>query len=69
MPSYAIIGGNPANVLKYRFTEATIKKLISLCWWNYQDECINLIVPLLQSVPCEETLAQIESLLLAFTPS
>lgn len=69
MPSYTICGGNPANALRSRFTEATIKKLTSLCWWNYPDDVINLIVPLLQSGPCDEAFAQIESLLLDFTPS
>ena len=35
VPPYAIVGGVPAKVLKYRFDEATIKELLALKWWDY----------------------------------
>ena len=35
VPPYAVVGGNPARILKYRFPEDLIKKLIDLNWWNY----------------------------------
>lgn len=35
VPPYAIVGGVPAKVLKYRFDEKTIEKLLELKWWNY----------------------------------
>ena len=35
VPPYAIVGGVPARVLKYRFDEATVKELLSLQWWRY----------------------------------
>ena len=35
VPPYAIVGGVPARVIKYRFGEATIRKLLSLQWWQY----------------------------------
>lgn len=35
VPPYAIVGGVPAKVLKYRFDEATIKELLELKWWDY----------------------------------
>ena len=31
---YAIVGGVPAKVLKYRFDEETIQKLLELRWWD-----------------------------------
>lgn len=34
VPSYAIVGGVPAKVIKYRFDEETIKKLLELKWWK-----------------------------------
>ena len=30
VPSYAVVGGNPAKVIKYRFNEEIIKKLLSI---------------------------------------
>lgn len=35
VPAYAIAGGNPARVLRYRFTDAIISRLIELAWWEY----------------------------------
>ncbi|WP_176320865.1 hypothetical protein [Campylobacter hyointestinalis] len=35
VPPYAIVGGSPARILKYRFDEATIKRLLGLKWWEY----------------------------------
>lgn len=34
VPPYAIVGGVPAKVIKYRFDEDTIKKLLDLKWWE-----------------------------------
>jgi len=35
IPPYAITVGNPARVVKYRFNEETIKKLLAIKWWNW----------------------------------
>lgn len=35
VPPYAIVGGVPAKVIKYRFDEKTIERLVKLQWWNY----------------------------------
>ncbi|MBQ9989685.1 MAG: CatB-related O-acetyltransferase [Lachnospiraceae bacterium] len=35
VPPYAIVAGNPARVVKYRCSEATIQKLNQICWWNW----------------------------------
>lgn len=37
---YAIVGGVPAKVLKYRFSEGTRARLISSEWWNRDDDWI-----------------------------
>ena len=34
VPPYAIVGGVPAKVLKYRYDEETIKFLLSIKWWD-----------------------------------
>ena len=34
VPPYAIVGGVPARVLKYRFDEETIALLLEKQWWN-----------------------------------
>jgi len=34
VPPYAIVGGVPAKVLKYRFDEETIAELLEIKWWE-----------------------------------
>ena len=34
VPPYAIVAGNPAKIIRYRFSEEEINRLISLKWWN-----------------------------------
>ena len=34
VPPYAIVGGVPAKVLKYRFDEDIIERLVKIQWWN-----------------------------------
>lgn len=38
VPPYAIVGGVPAKIIKYRFDEQTIKDLLELQWWNLPHE-------------------------------
>ena len=34
VPPYAIVGGVPAKVIRYRFDKKTIKRLENVKWWN-----------------------------------
>ena len=36
IPDYAIAVGNPAKVIRYRFSNKTIERLIRLSWWNWE---------------------------------
>lgn len=38
---YSIVGGNPAKLIKYRFTTEQIAKLLEIQWWNWDDYKIN----------------------------
>ena len=35
VPPYAIVGGYPAQVIRYRFSRETIAKLMEVKWWDY----------------------------------
>ena len=35
VPPYAIVGGNPAQIIKYRFPEHVIKALLRIKWWDW----------------------------------
>lgn len=36
VPAYSIVGGNPAKVIKRRFSDRIIADLLDLQWWNYE---------------------------------
>ena len=55
IPPYAIAVGNPARVVKYRFDEATIKKLLAIKWWKWD---IDKIKELLSQTPDVEDFAE-----------
>jgi virginiamycin A acetyltransferase len=40
VPPYAIVGGNPAKILKYRFNDEQIKNLQKISWWNWKKDKI-----------------------------
>ena len=39
-PPYAIVAGNPAKIIRKRFDEQTISKLLEIKWWNWPIEKI-----------------------------
>ena len=41
VPPYAIVGGVPARILKYRFDEVIIEELLQIKWWEWPQEDIN----------------------------
>ncbi len=48
---YAIVGGNPARLIKMRFDEDIVALLLELAWWTLPDATIKTIVPLLSAPP------------------
>lgn len=42
VPPYAIVGGNPAKIIKYRFPESIINKLLDSKWFEYDISSINI---------------------------
>ena len=38
VPPYAIVGGNPAKIIKYRFSPEIIKDLLEIAWWDWPVE-------------------------------
>lgn len=46
-PPYSIIGGNPAHVIRKRFTDDQVEKLLSIKWWNWTEEKVRAEADLL----------------------
>ena len=46
VPPYAIVAGNPARIVNYRFDAETIKKFMAVQWWNWSIKKIYKNLPL-----------------------
>jgi acetyltransferase-like isoleucine patch superfamily enzyme len=49
---YSIVGGNPARLIRYRFTPEQIEQLLKIKWWYWDDDKIanNLYLICSQSI-------------------
>ncbi len=57
VPPYTVVGGNPAQVIRKRFDETTIAKLLALKWWDWAEEEVKSAMPHLCSENMESLLA------------
>ena len=46
VPPFAVVGGVPAKVIKYKFPQDVIDRLEEIQWWNLPDEKITEVVDL-----------------------
>lgn len=52
VPPYAIVGGNPAKVIKYRFPPDITSQLLELKWWDFPIEVIReKLIPHIDDIP------------------
>jgi len=63
VPAYAIVGGVPATLIRYRFSEKTIARLLRVKWWELElsqlsglpfrdiDRCLDLIEEIKSKAP------------------
>ncbi len=40
VPPYAIVAGVPARILKYRFSQEIISELLTIKWWDWDDQSV-----------------------------
>lgn len=58
IPPYAVVAGTPARVVKYRFSQTIIQKLLKIQWWNWPDKKIEKYVNMLLSPHVEKFIQQ-----------
>ena len=61
IPPYAIAAGTPARVIKMRFDKKTVDRLLTIRWWEWDDERIDRAAPLLLNTDIEAFLRAAES--------
>ena len=57
---YSIVAGNPARLIRKRFPEETIARLLGVAWWTWPTEEIEQALPLLLSNDIEAFLRYAE---------
>ncbi|TCL10000.1 virginiamycin A acetyltransferase [Shimia isoporae] len=45
IPPYSVVTGNPGTVVKRRFDDDTISRLLDIAWWNWPKDAIDLAIP------------------------
>ena len=63
VPPFAVVGGNPATILKYRFPPHVIHALLESCWWEWQDETIRQNISLFYSTDMDFVVARLRKIL------
>ena len=49
VPPYAVVGGVPARIIKYRFSQEIIDKLLEIKWWNLPENILKENIKLFQT--------------------
>lgn len=49
VPPYAVVGGVPAKIIRYRFSEEKIDALLKLKWWDKSEEVLQKNIHLFQN--------------------
>lgn len=64
VPPYTVFGGNPARLLKRRFSAALTETLLRLRWWDMEPEALAGLIPVL----CSPDLEAVEETLRGMLP-
>jgi phosphonate metabolism protein (transferase hexapeptide repeat family) len=61
VPAYSIVGGNPAHVIKRRFSEEVAGRLAELAWWSWDHETLGRALPDFRKLDIERFLDKYEA--------
>jgi len=50
VPDYSTVGGNPARLVRKRFDDKVIERLLNIAWWNWDIDKITANLHLISSV-------------------
>lgn len=48
VPPYAIVGGNPARLIRMRYPQTVIDRLLAIAWWDWPIDKVEANLPLLE---------------------
>ena len=62
VPPYAVVGGNPAKVIRFRFEPEAVAALLEVAWWDLERAEVVGLLPLLQSGRVDELVEAVRAL-------
>jgi phosphonate metabolism protein (transferase hexapeptide repeat family) len=63
--AYAVAVGNPARIIRQRFTDDLAARMQALAWWDWSHRQLQSALPDFRNLTCEQFLAKYESQCLA----
>jgi virginiamycin A acetyltransferase len=54
VPAYGIVGGNPAKLIRKRFADEEIARLLAVAWWDWAPEKVGRNIPAIMAGSVEE---------------
>ncbi|MBR1133524.1 chloramphenicol acetyltransferase [Bradyrhizobium iriomotense] len=61
VPAYTIVAGNPARIVRRRFSEETADRLARLAWWDWDHDKLREALPHFRKLGIEDFLATYEA--------
>lgn len=61
--NYHVVGGNPAKIIRKRFSDSLIELLLKLRWWDLPIEQINKLIPILTNPDLDYVKQEIDEIL------
>jgi len=60
VPAYTIVAGNPARIIRRRFSEAVSERLLALGWWDWAHDRLHAALPDFRALDVEAFLDKYE---------
>ncbi|MDB5812062.1 MAG: acetyltransferase [Betaproteobacteria bacterium] len=68
IPAYAVAVGNPARVLRQRFSDHIAERMQALAWWDWRHEQLRAALPDFRTLTAEQILDKYEMRMQALVP-
>jgi phosphonate metabolism protein (transferase hexapeptide repeat family) len=68
VPAYTIVAGNPARIIKRRFSEDVADRLTAMAWWDWNHETFRKALPDFREFSVEDFLAKYEAAAISGQP-
>jgi phosphonate metabolism protein (transferase hexapeptide repeat family) len=58
VPPFAIVGGVPAKIIRFRFDEELQEKMLNLAWWDWPREKLEIALPDMRTMSADDFVAK-----------